>query len=272
MDIVNIIISFIGLIFAAFSLFTAYKFVARIKLNFFVKQIEFSQTYNGSNKELQEHLKFLYRDKEIKNIGISQITIINNGFKEAENFEDYITINSNAEILRFARDEKTTPNLDISYGRENENKIFLNVNYLNYHDKIVVNIIYTIKNNDTDVYFSVNARCKGCSVVTQIFPERKKVLQKFICGIIVALLAFGMNIYYYMQTQYIQKQTKLVLNQYLQKVKLLSNPDISNELMENGVKCTDLLSICNQTNASLIEFIIHEDTTSNVQSKTSLEE
>ena len=113
MDIVNIIISFIGLIFAALSLLAAYKFVARIKLNFFVKQIEFSQTYNGSNKELQEHLKFLYRDKEIKNIGISQITIINNGFKEAENFEDYITISSNAEILRFARDEKTTPNLDI---------------------------------------------------------------------------------------------------------------------------------------------------------------
>lgn len=148
----------------------------------------------------------------------------------------------------------------------------MDVNYLNYHDKIVVNIIYTIKNNDADVYFSVNARCKGCSVVTQIFPERKKVLQKFICGIIVALLAFGMNIYYYTQTQYIQKQTKLVLKQYLQKVKLLSNTDISNELMEKGVKCTDLLSICNQRNASLIEFIIHEDTTSNVQSKTCSEE
>lgn len=81
-----------------------------------------------------------------------------------------------------------------------------------------------------------------------------------------------MNIYYYTQTQYIQKQTKLVLKQYLQKVKLLSNTDISNELMEKGVKCTDLLSICNQRNASLIEFIIHEDTTSNVQSKTCSEE
>lgn len=272
MDIVNIIISFIGLIFAALSLFAAYKFVARIKLNFFVKQIEFSQTYKGANKELQEHLKFLYRDKEVKNIGISQITIINNGFKEAENFEDYITISTNAEILRFARDEETTPSLDISYGRENENKIFLNVNYLNYHDKIVVNIIYTIKNNDADIYFSVNARCKGCSVVTQIFPERKKVLRRFICGLVAVLLAFCINIYYYAQTQYIQKQTKLALNQYLQMVKLLSDSDFSERLMEKGVKCIDLLSICNQRNLSLIEFIIHEDATLKVQSKTSSEE